>query len=162
MGGSAKGPRLCCWLIFVVLLIIMSCFVPPLLSETGSNKIAGFFYILIFILFLLSIVVWPCCWCPADPGCCGCLAAVAIGPGSVFLLFGSGTYYSLANGAEGTGSIASVLDLLSAQPRPTKLYFTDGYIAKSFTTSKTWCQEEAKTLLCTCTGTSVPEQKCAS
>lgn len=146
MDGSLKGPLLCGWLIFVIFFIILSCCVPPQLAESGANKLA--FYVPMFILIcpilaarmgattigdnMEPAVMFPVFCCVLLPSLLGC----------GLTLFGAGEYYSLANGAEGTGSITSVRDLLSARPRPTKFYFNDGYIATSMAATQDFCSKD--------------------
>lgn len=143
MEGSAKGPVLCCWVVVVILFVIVSCNVPPLLY--GATKLV--IYIPMFILICPILVVRMSAFDKPDPAimcaqfCCVLIPSMI---GCALTLFGAGEYYSLAHGAEGTSSIASVRDLLSAQPRPTKFYFNDGYIARTLTTSETFCQKNNK------------------
>eukprot|EP00746_Dinoflagellata_sp_MGD_P013103 gnl/MRDRNA2_/MRDRNA2_128186_c0_seq1.p1 gnl/MRDRNA2_/MRDRNA2_128186_c0~~gnl/MRDRNA2_/MRDRNA2_128186_c0_seq1.p1 ORF type:complete len:317 (-),score=46.33 gnl/MRDRNA2_/MRDRNA2_128186_c0_seq1:79-1029(-) len=139
---SAKGPLLTCWLILVIIYIILSCYVPPALTASGANKMA--FYIPMFILICPILASRMFATSVDEPalmfaGFCCVLAPSLLG--CALTLFGAGEYYSLANGAEATGSIASTRDLLAQRPRPSKFYFTDGYVAKDLTVSDQYCSK---------------------
>lgn len=142
---SAKGPLLTCWLILVIIYIILSCYVPPALAEGGASKLA--FYIPMFILICPILAarggatamnedVNPAIMC----GGFFCVLAPSL-LGCALTLFGAGEYYTLANGADATGSIASTRNLLAQRPRPIKFYFTDGYVAKDLMASETFCHK---------------------
>lgn len=134
------------WLVVVVVYIILSCIVPAQLAKNGETMTP--FYIPMFtcIVPIIFARLWlmrmSICYVDAG-GLCVAFICVLFPTflGLPCTLFGAGEYYTLANGEEATGSIASSPALWSQELRPARFYFTDGYVAVDLAVSHRPCND---------------------